>query len=128
MIEESLRLEAPAIAMSRVARHDAVLAGQPIGAGERVALVISSANRDPMVFDRPDEFLCRREDNPHVSFGYGIHRCIGDHLARLEMRVVAEEVLRLMPNYRLADGFQPQWLEGRITRGLASLQVLTRDS
>ena len=124
MIEECLRIESPSIVMSRVARHDTELAGQAIGAGDRIALVISSANRDPAVFGQPDEFICPREDNPHLSFGHGVHRCVGEHLAKLQMKIVAEEVLRLMPDYRLADGYQADWQVHGMMRGLARLPAI----
>jgi cytochrome P450 len=125
MIDECLRIESPSIVMSRVVLSDTALAGQPIGVGDRIALVISSANRDPLVFDRPDEFQCPRAENPHLSFGYGVHRCVGEHLAKLQMRIVAEEVLRLMPGYQLADGYQPAWQVHGMMRGLARLPAVT---
>jgi cytochrome P450 len=124
MVEECLRLEAPVIGVARTARADTELAGQPIPAGGRVLLVVNAANRDPEVFDRPEDFDCDRDHSSHLAFGYGIHRCAGEHLARLEMRVVAEEVLHLVPGYRLADGYRPQWIAGRMTRGLATLPVV----
>ena len=119
MIDECLRLESPDVVISRVARKDTELAGRPIAAGDRLVLVLSSANRDPTVFAEPEEFRCPRPDNPHLSFGYGIHRCIGEHLARLEMRVVVEEMLELMPGYRLTG--EPTWRIKGMLRGLATL-------
>jgi cytochrome P450 len=100
------------------------IAGQAISAAGRIALVISSANRDPAVFGHPDEFICPRQDNPHLSFGHGVHRCAGEHLAKLQMKIVAEEVLRLMPGYRLADGYQADWQVHGMMRGLASLPAI----
>jgi cytochrome P450 len=123
MIDECLRIEGPTIVMSRVARHDTHLSGQPVAKGERVALILSCANRDPQAFDRPNEFHCPREDNPHLAFGHGIHRCVGEHLAKLQIRILAEEALRLMPHYRLAENHQPTWLPGRMMRGLATLPL-----
>lgn len=67
---------------------------------------------------------CLRIESPVV--GYGVHRCVGEHLALLEMRIVAEEVLSLMPDYRLPAGFRPQWSGGKMTRGLESLPVQLR--
>jgi cytochrome P450 len=128
MIEESLRLESPGIVFSRVARHDTVLAGQPIGEGDRIVMVISSANHDPAVFDDPDRFQCPRADNPHLSFGHGIHRCVGEHLAKLQLRIVAEQVLRLMPNYRLAEGYEATWHVHGMMRSLATLPANTSDA
>ncbi|MDN3359688.1 cytochrome P450 [Actinomadura sp. DC4] len=124
MIDESLRLEAPVVALSRTVRGGAELGGRTLEDGERTLLVFGSANHDPAVFDRPEEFVCPRDRNPHVAFGSGIHRCIGEHLARLEMRIVAEELLALAPEYRIADGYRPEWRSGPITRGLTTLPVV----
>jgi cytochrome P450 len=78
------------------------------------------------VFDRPEEFVCPRSSNPHVAFGSGVHRCLGRHLALLEMRVVAEELLAMAPRYRIADGYRPGWTSGPVVRGLATLPVTFR--
>ena len=123
MIDECLRIDSPVIAIARTVQGEAELAGQDLLDGDRVVFVLSSANRDPAVFDRPDEFVCPRREGPQVAFGLGVHRCLGEHLALLEMRIVAEEILRLAPDYRLADGFAPQWIPGRMMRGLAGLPV-----
>ena len=123
MIDECLRIDSPVIAIARTVRGDTTLAGQALPDGDRVMFVLNSANRDPAVFDRPDEFICPRDEGSHLAFGLGVHRCLGEHLALLEMRVVAEEILRLAPDYRLVDGFLPQWVPGRMMRGLASLPV-----
>jgi cytochrome P450 len=123
MIDESLRIEAPVVSVARTVHGRADLAGQTLGDAERVLLVLSSANHDPAVFDRPEEFVCPRSRNPHVTFGSGVHRCVGEHLALLEMRIVAEELLSMAPGYRIADGFRPEWTSGPVVRGLASLPV-----
>ena len=85
--------------------------------------VMSAANRDPAVFDQPDDFVCPRDHNPHLTFGFGIHRCPGEPLALLEMRIVAEEVLRMIPAYRVAQDYQPRWIAGTMFRGLTALPV-----
>jgi cytochrome P450 len=123
MIDESLRIEAPVVSVARTVRGSADLAGQKLADAERVLLVFSSANRDPAVFDRAEEFVCPRSPNPHMAFGSGVHRCIGEHLARLEMRVVAEELLTMAPGYRIADGYRPEWTSGPVVRGLTTLPV-----
>lgn len=124
MVEECLRVEAPVIGVARTVRADTALAGQPIPAGDRVLLVMNAANRDPKVFDQPESFDCDRDQAAHLAFGHGIHRCVGEHLARLEMRIVAEEILRLAPGYQLADSYRPQWTGGRMTRGLTTLPAV----
>lgn len=119
MVDECLRIESPVVGVARTARGGTEL----VPGGRRVLAVLNAANHDPAVFERPTEFDCQRDRNPHLAFGYGVHRCVGEHLALLEMRVVAEEVLSLMPDYRLAPGFRPQWSGGKMTRGLESLPV-----
>jgi cytochrome P450 len=92
-VEEMLRYCNPLHYFRRTATADTELGGQAIRAGDKVALVYTSANRDEAVFDRPQEFDIRRTPNPHVSFGIGTHFCLGAHLARLEARVFVEELL-----------------------------------
>ena len=123
MIDESLRMDAPVVSVARTVRGGADLAGQRLEDAERVLLVLSSANHDSTVFDRPEEFVCPRSRNPHVAFGSGVHRCLGEHLALLEMRIVAEELLAMAPRYRIADGYRPEWTSGPVVRGLATLPV-----
>jgi cholest-4-en-3-one 26-monooxygenase len=93
-VEEMLRYCNPLHYFRRTATADTELGGQAIRAGDKVALVYTSANRDEAVFDRPQDFDIRRTPNPHVSFGIGTHFCLGAHLARLEARVFVEELLR----------------------------------
>ncbi len=92
-VEEMLRYCNPLHYFRRTATADTELDGRAIRAGDKVALVYTSANRDEAVFDRPQEFDIRRTPNPHVSFGIGTHFCLGAHLARLEARVFVEELL-----------------------------------
>jgi len=92
-VEEMLRYCNPLHYFRRTATADTELCGQPIRAGDKVALVYTSANRDEAVFDRPQDFDIQRTPNPHVSFGIGTHFCLGAHLARLEARVFVEELL-----------------------------------
>jgi cytochrome P450 len=116
MVDECLRIESPVVGIARTELPD----------GGRVLAVLNAANHDPAVFDEPAEFRCERDRKPHLAFGYGVHRCVGEHLALLEMRIVAEEVLSLMPDYRFAPGFRPQWSGGKMTRGIESLPVQLR--
>ncbi|MER7363968.1 cytochrome P450 [Nonomuraea wenchangensis] len=102
-VEESLRLESPVQMMGRTATSDFELQGVPISKGDRVGLAFGAANVDPAKFESPEKFDLDRTGNPHVAFGHGIHRCIGEHLARLEMRVAIEQVLTRMPDFAL-DG------------------------
>ena len=122
-VEESLRLQAPAVLMARTTVEDVELSGVEIPKGEKVLLVFASANRDGSVFEQPDEFVCPREKNPHVAFGSGNHLCQGAPLARLELRIVVEELLRRIPDYEVVPNFEPRWKSGGPTRGLVSLPV-----
>src|SRR5207249_7216130 len=92
--EEILRWTSPVLHMARVALHDVTLRGQTIRAGEKLVLWYPSANRDEEVFPDPYSFDVGRSPNDHLAFGFGEHFCLGAGLARLEMRVMFEELLR----------------------------------
>lgn len=117
LIEEVLRYESPVAATGRTVRVPTTVAGVRLEPGERILLAWGSGNRDAWQFDGPDEI---RPTRPHVrrhlAWGAGAHRCIGMHLARLELRVVLEEVLRAIPDYRLVPGAAPELSYG-VTRG-----------
>jgi cytochrome P450 len=91
-VEETVRLDAPQQAMRRVATRDVDLAGNQVKEGDWVWPVFGAANIDPAAFDRPTEFDVDRTPNRHVGFGRGIHLCVGAPLARVEVRVVVEEL------------------------------------
>jgi len=98
-VDEFLRFEAPVQGFARTVTRDIEIGGCPIATGETVFLLWGSANRDPEVFDRPDEMVLERRPNRHLTFGVGGHRCLGAHLARVEMRVVLAEALRRLGDY-----------------------------
>jgi cytochrome P450 len=102
-IEESLRLDPPIQYFARTVTSDTVIGGVPLAAGARVLLSWASANRDPDAFPAADDFVWDRPNNRHLAFGAGPHRCLGAHLARLELKVVLEEVLRRIPPWRVVD-------------------------
>ena len=112
-VEELLRAYSP-VTMARVAVDDADVAGCPVQAGGKVILNFPAANRDPAVFERPDEVILDRAQNRHVAFGVGIHRCAGSNLARMELRVAIEEWLRRIPEFGLADGAEVTWAGGQV--------------
>ena len=101
-IEEMLRWTAPSPSKRRTATERATLGGHTIEPGDKVLFWEGSANRDERVFDRSMEFDVARDPNPHLSFGHGIHYCLGASLARLEMRVMFEELLPRFTTYELA--------------------------
>lgn len=100
-VEEILRFESPVQGLSRVARRDVVLHGTKIPAGARVHLLWAAANRDPRAFPEADRFDVERTPNNHLAFGFGIHFCLGASLARTELRIGLEELLRHAPDHRL---------------------------
>jgi cytochrome P450 len=100
-VEEALRLESPLPGLGRMLLKDTTLAGVDMPEAERVMLLYGAANRDASVFEDADQFKVDRANNRHLAFGVGIHRCVGAPLARMELRVALEEVLRRMPGIRL---------------------------
>ena len=120
-VEELLRAYSP-VTMARIARHDTMIGDREVKEGERVLLSFPAANRDPAVFDRPDEVIIDREVNRHVAFGAGIHRCVGSNLARMEMQVAIEEFLAMIPDFELADPDAVTWAGGQV-RGPRNLPI-----
>ena len=120
--EEALRLVAPLPGMGRTLLADATVGDVTIPAGERVMLLYGAANRDPDAFEDPEEFRPSRDNNRHLSFSNGIHRCVGAPLARLEMRVMLDELLKRLPPFRLAE---PEAAEARYgtSRGYKRLVI-----
>ena len=101
-VEEMLRWTTPSPSKRRTATREANLGGHAIRPGEKVLIWEGSANRDELVFDRPDALDIRRDPNPHLGFGHGVHFCLGSNLARLEMRVLFEEWLSAFTDLELA--------------------------
>ena len=101
-VEEMVRWTSPSPSKRRTAARDVTLGGQSIQAGQKVQIWEGSANRDADVFDRADEFDIARKPNPHLGFGQGVHYCLGANLARLELRVLFEELLMRFSTVRLA--------------------------
>ncbi|WP_020500831.1 cytochrome P450 [Sciscionella marina] len=120
-IEEFLRMYAP-VTIGRVVTEEATVGGRAVCPGERVILPWAAANHDPEVFDRPDEFVLGRERNRHLAFGAGIHRCLGAHLAQMELRVALGEWLRRIPEFTLSPGTEIAWTAGN-TRGPKTLPI-----
>jgi len=123
-VEECLRWVTPIINMSRTATRDVEIRGRAIAAGDEVVMFYASANRDAEVFQQPDEFLVERDPNPHVAFGFGPHFCLGAQLARLEVRVMLEELLARIPNMRLASEDPIPRSYSSFVRGVHSMPVV----
>lgn len=120
-IEEFLRAYSP-VTMARVANHDTMLGDREVKAGDRVMLTFPAANRDPAMFDNPEEVIIDREHNRHIAFGSGIHRCAGSNLARMEMQVAIEEFLKMIPEFELTDADAVTWAGGQV-RGPRNIPV-----
>ncbi len=120
-VEEMVRLVSPVHSFGRTALRDTELRGQKIRKGEQVLLLYPSANRDAAEFQDPDAF--RIERNPHhLGFGIGSHFCLGANLARMELRVVFEELLRRLPDMEYADG-GPRLVPSSLVRTCAEMRV-----
>jgi cytochrome P450 len=122
-VEEYLRYDGPSGALARVAAADIEMAGRTIREGERVFAFMNSANRDPEAFDDPERFDIVRPANPHITFGHGIHFCLGAPLARLESRIAAVRLAERLPDIRLADHGEPEWHDSLVLRGVKHLPV-----
>ncbi|MFL6061795.1 MAG: cytochrome P450 [Marmoricola sp.] len=103
-VEESLRLYTIIFGDGRKVAQDTDFHGCPLSKGDMVYGLVSGANRDPRVYDRPDEFVVDRKANNHLGFAGGPHRCLGAHLARMVMRVAVEEWLAVIPDFEIATG------------------------
>ena len=123
MADEVARFVSPVISFVRTATSDTELHGQPIAQGDKLLLLYQSANRDEDVFDRPDEFDVTRSPNPQIAFGVGPHVCMGINLARLEIRVLFEELIRRFPDMHLAPGFTPTYVEHALVHAIETLPV-----
>jgi cytochrome P450 len=112
-MEELLRAYAP-VTMARLVKEDMDWHGCPMKADEFVLLPFPAANRDPSTFERADEVIIDRHDNRHAAFGLGVHRCVGSHLARMELRVALEAWLEAFPVFELADPAAVRWSGGQV--------------
>jgi cytochrome P450 family 142 subfamily A polypeptide 1 len=102
-VEEIVRWTSPVLNFVRTVTAPVTLAGTDLRPGDRVLLLYQSANRDETVFERPDEFRIDRSPNPHLAFGIGPHYCLGANLARMEIKVVFQELFRRLPDIAAVD-------------------------
>ena len=112
-MEEFLRAYAP-VTMARLVKDDMAWRGVDMKAEDWILLSFPAANRDPAQFDRADEVVIDREVNRHAAFGLGIHRCVGSHLARMELRVALEVWLERIPAFSLSEPDAVTWSTGQI--------------
>jgi cytochrome P450 len=120
-IEELLRFDTPAPMFERWVLEDIELHGVTIPRGQELALQFAAANRDPLAFDAPDELVLDRSPNPYLSFGAGIHYCLGAPLAKLEFDILFGTMLRRLPRLELLQ--EPAWKPRFVLRGLDALRV-----
>lgn len=121
--EELIRYVTPIHNMCRVANTDVEIGGVTIRQGQQVVLMYSSANRDPAHFTDPERLDVTRDPNNHLAFGFGTHFCLGAALARLEIRVFFEELLRRVSALRLVDGTDPVEMPNAFVYGLREAQM-----
>jgi len=122
-VEEFIRWVSPILNMRRTATVDHELHGQQIRQGDELLLLYPSANRDPRAFEDPDELDVARAHNRHVAFGFGTHFCLGAQLARLEIRVMFEELLRRMPDWELVDPSESKIIPATFARAYDRIRI-----
>ena len=122
-VEELLRFDSPVQFNLRTALEPADLLGEPLARGDRIVVLQGAANRDPARFERPDELDLRRADNSPLSFGWGIHHCIGAPLARMEGEIAFDALLARFPELALVSD-EAHWRPSFTLRGLLDLPLL----
>jgi cytochrome P450 len=123
-IEEGIRWEPPLTGIGRTAMRDVEVGGVLIPAGSPVAVEMGSANRDPARWDRPDEFDIHREPQQHMGFAFGVHMCLGIHLARMETTVAINAVLDRLSDVRLDPSADDVHISGLMFRAPPALPVV----
>jgi cytochrome P450 len=123
MVAETIRWQTPLAHMRRTAKVDTELGGQQIKAGDKVIMWYISGNRDERVFERPDDYIIDRPNvRKHLSFGFGIHRCMGNRLAELQLRILWEEILKRFARIEVVG--EPKRTASSFVHGFTSLPVI----
>ena len=123
-VEEILRFVTPVVGFRRTATCDTEIDGRKVKKGDKVVMIYQAANRDPAVFSDPETFRIDRKPNDHLAFGIGAHFCLGANLARAEIRIVFRELLRRLPDIRVAPGEGPVRVPSPLVAAIASLPVV----
>ena len=122
-VEEFIRWVTPILNMRRTAMKTHQLHGQTIEEGDEILLMYSSANRDPEQFENADRYDVTRAKNQHLSFGLGTHFCLGASVAQLELRLMFEELMKRIPDMRLAPGAAPKMVPSVFTRSPDAVHI-----
>jgi cytochrome P450 family 142 subfamily A polypeptide 1 len=122
-VEEFIRWSSPVINMKRTATQNSEIRGQKIREGDRVMMLYPSANRDEHVFVNAETFDVKRSPNPHIAFGIGAHFCMGANLARLQIRIIFEELLSRLPDIHVESGFEVSYAPSTFVSGFLELPV-----
>jgi cytochrome P450 len=123
MVSETIRWQTPLAHMRRRALQDIEFGGKTIRKGDKVIMWYVSGNRDDEVIDRPNEYIIDRErPRTHISFGFGIHRCVGNRLAELQLKIIWEEILKRFPTIELVG--EPKRVYSSFVKGYESMQVV----
>ena len=122
MVSEIIRWQTPLAYMRRIAKQDVELGGRTIKKGDRVVMWYASGNRDERKFTDPDQFLIDRSGaRNHLSFGYGVHRCMGNRLAELQLRILWEDLLKRFENIEVVG--EPERVQSNFVRGYSEMMV-----
>jgi cytochrome P450 len=123
MVSETIRWQTPLAHMRRRALSDFEFQGKQIKKGDKVIMWYVSGNRDDEVIDRPNEYIIDRErPRTHISFGFGIHRCVGNRLAELQLKIIWEEILKRFPMIEVVG--EPKRVYSSFVKGYESMQVV----
>ncbi len=127
MVPEIIRYQTPLSHMRRTALWDAEIGGKKIKKGDKVVMWYVSGNRDDEVIDRPNDFIIDRpRSRQHLSFGFGVHRCMGNRLAEMQLRIVWEEILKRWPNTMIEVAGEPKRVYSNFIKGYEELPVMIR--
>ncbi len=126
MIPEIIRWQTPLAYMRRTALEDTEISGTRIAKGDKVAMWYVSGNRDETVIENPNELVIDRERaRQHLSFGFGIHRCVGNRLAEMQLRIIWEEILKRWPDKQIKVLAEPRRVHSSFVKGYEELMVLS---
>jgi cytochrome P450 family 142 subfamily A polypeptide 1 len=122
-VEEFIRWVSPVLNMKRTVTATHEMQGKTLNEGDELLLMYPSANRDPRHFDHPDVYDVERKQNQHVAFGWGTHFCLGASVARLEIRLMFEELMKRLPDMQLASGTEPRFVPNCFARSPDAVRV-----